>query len=183
MGRGASGSGIRSTDGDIVGALLGLMREKPYGTITMTEIARAACVDRATCYRHFDGKDAIVASYLRGYLTECTERFRRGGGQDMRSYLMCVFTVTLERKGDMIAIHRSGAAHLLLDALSRSFRLEALSHAKDPLAQYAVAYHVGGIYNDMLLWFERGMEETPAQMTQVALASRPSGAFTLLNFS
>ena len=87
-------------------------------------------------------------------------------------------------QADMLraATATDGAAHLLLGALSEAFRMESLSRSADPLAQYAVAYHVGGIYSDMLLWFERGMAETPAQMTQVALASRPAGAFTLLDF-
>ncbi|MEE1274750.1 MAG: helix-turn-helix domain-containing protein [Olegusella sp.] len=171
-----------STDGGIARALLTIIGQKPYARITMAEVARAANVDRATCYWHFGGKDEIVSWYLRRYLEECTGRFRESGAQDMRSYLMTVFTVTLERKDDMLAIYRSGAAHLLLGALSEAFRMESLSRSADPLAQYAVAYHVGGIYSDMLLWFERGMAETPAQMTQVALASRPAGAFTLLDF-
>jgi hypothetical protein len=34
----------------------------------------------------------------------------------------------------------------------------------------------------MLLWFDRDMAETPEQMRDVALAVRPQGAFTLLDF-
>jgi AcrR family transcriptional regulator len=167
---------------DIRVALLRLMRKKPYNKITVAEIARVAGVDRATCYRHFDNKDAIVTSYYDDYLTECVERFRRSGGQDMGTYLACVFSVALERKDDMLAVYRAGAAYLLLDVLSARFRLEVFTRADEPLAQYAVAYHVGGIYNDMLLWFGRDMRESAAQMTRVALASRTRGDFTLLNF-
>lgn len=43
------------------GALVDKLREKPYEDITVGEICEAAMVRRATFYRHFSGKDDLLA--------------------------------------------------------------------------------------------------------------------------
>lgn len=35
--------------------------------------------------------------------------------------------------------------------------------------KYKLAYHVGGIYNNLLFWFHRDMKETPREMVDISL--------------
>lgn len=44
--------------------LFSLMAQKPFERITITEICRAAGLERITFYRHFDGKSDIIDYYL-----------------------------------------------------------------------------------------------------------------------
>ena len=39
--------------------------------------------------------------------------------------------------------------------------------------QYKASYHIGGIYNNLLLWFSHRMSETPAKMAKIILSYRP----------
>ncbi len=105
----------------------------------------------------------MVLRFYRGYLREFVDGFRRGGSTDIASYLLCMFQVTLSHKPQMLALHHAGASHLLLPALADAFGAKRLEGTTDPRLRYAIAYHVGGIYNDMLLWFDRDMAETPSR--------------------
>lgn len=49
-------------------SLFQLMEEKPYATISISEIAQKADVGRATFYRHFDSKDDLIIYAFRRIL-------------------------------------------------------------------------------------------------------------------
>lgn len=112
---------------------------------------------------------------------EFVGRFRSMESADTRTYLLLMFSALCARREQLLALHRAGASYLLLDELTKAFGVNVAEGITDARLAYALAYHVGGIYNDLLLWFNRNMKETPAQMCDVALAVRPEGAFTLLH--
>lgn len=59
----------------IVDALLQLMREKPYVSVTVTEICSRAHVARKTFYRSFDSKDAVISYRLGEMFKALSEKF------------------------------------------------------------------------------------------------------------
>lgn len=165
----------------IAESLLILMESRPYGKITIAQIAEKAGVNRSSYYRHFESKEGILRFYLESIMDEYLAVFRRGGRHDYPSYLLQMFRTFHEHREDLLLIHRNGLAYLLLDVLNERFRFDEIRASADRDRQYEAAYHIGGIYNDMRLWMDRGMEETPEQMTAAALSFRPEGTFTLLN--
>ena len=68
--------------------------------------------------------------------------------------------------------------YLLLDALNACFHVNT-TDTKSTLEQFQTAWHVGGIYNGMLLWFEHGMKESAQLMTDITLSFRPAGSLSL----
>jgi AcrR family transcriptional regulator len=163
-------------------ALLELCAEKSYQKISVAAIAARAGMDRATFYRHFEDKDMCVHTLYRHVLDEFVSRFRRSGSQDMDAYLLFMFQTLRSHRSELLCLYKAGAAFLLLDELKHAFGLERAAKAEDSRLQYALAYHVGGIYADLLVWFSRDMEESPEDMRDVARTVRPEGAFTLLDF-
>lgn len=162
-------------------SLLILMESKPFAKITVAQIAEKAGVNRSSYYRHFGSKEDILRFYLRTVMAEYLAAFRRGRWHDYPSYLLQMFRTFREHREDLLLIHGNGLSHLLLDVLNEGFRFDEIEASADRNRQYEAAYHIGGIYNDLLLWMRHGMEETPEQMTASALSFRPEGTFTLLN--
>ena len=107
---------------------------------------------------------------------ELLERFRSFGNSDYRLYLTVMFKTYVEHREDFLAIHRQGQSWMLRDAIEEAFGFsEMVAHATQG-QQFKVSYHIGGIFNNMMLWFEHNMEETPEEMVKIAMSYRPAGA-------
>lgn len=158
-------------------AFLLLMREKPYGQITVSEITARAGVNRSTYYRHFDTRESILRSYLDSIMETYQRRFKELQSGDFPLYLRTMFEAFYEKKEDLLLIHRSGLSYLLYEVLMDQFHFAEVP----PAEQFRVSYHIGGIHANMLLWFDHGMRETPGEMTETALQYSPSEALTLFS--
>ena len=111
---------------------------------------------------------------------ELLERFRSFGNSDYRLYLTVMFKTYVEHREDFLAIHRQGQSWMLRDAIEEAFGFsEMVAHATQG-QQFKVLYHIGGIFNNMMLWFEHNMEETPEEMVKIAMSYRPAGAMMFL---
>ena len=164
----------------ITESLLILMESKPFNKITIAQITEKAGVNRSSYYRHFDTKEDIIGFYLLS-MNEYIEKHRRNGKPDFPSYILQMFQTFYEHRHDLLLIHQNGLTYLLLDVLNDCFRFDEITSSSDTDRQYEAAYHIGGIYNDMLLWMNHKMTETPEQMTASVLSFHPDGTFTILN--
>lgn len=154
-------------------ALLLLLRDMPYERVTVGAITKKAGVDRSTYYRHFDTKEAVVRYYYNSILRECRELFLRKKTTDFHIYIRTRFEVLYAHKEDLLNLHRAGLSYLLLDVMMERFHQRAMSSPEPVEKQFRTSYHLGGIYNNMLLWFSHGMTESPEQMTEMAMSYRP----------
>ena len=160
-------------------ALLLLMRDIPYEHITVGDITKKAGVNRSTYYRHFETKEAVIRYYYNSIMRECSEAFRQKNSMDFQLYMKTRFETLYAHKEDLLNLHRAGLSHLLLDVLMERFRFEELEENSSMEEQFKTSYHLGGIYNNMLLWFSHGMTESPEQMTAIAMNYRPEQSLRL----
>lgn len=167
--------------GYVAQALVLLLGEKPYAKISVKEIAERAGVNRATYYRHFETKDDVVRHYYARIMDEYLDRFRALGNPDYRLYLTVMFTTFSEHADGLLAIHRAGLSWALRDALEEAFGFEEVARSAPRDQQFKVSYHIGGIFNNLLLWFEHGMDETPREMAAIAMSYRPADPMMLFN--
>ena len=93
-------------------------------------------------------------------------------------YTYSIFKTFLAHKRGILIIHQAQLSYLLLDALNACFHVNT-TNTKSILEQFQTAWHVGGIYNGMLLWFEHGMKESAQLMTDITLSFRPAGSLSL----
>ena len=93
-------------------------------------------------------------------------------------YTYSIFKTFLSHKRGILIIHQAKLSYLLLDALNACFHVTTTDN-QSTLDQFQTAWHVGGIYNGMLLWFEHGMKESAQLMTDITLSFRPAGSLSL----
>lgn len=166
--------------GYIAQALVLLMAEKPFAKISVAEIAQRAGVNRATYYRHFQTKEDVVRYYYSRIMDEYRDRFRTLETPDYQLYLVVMFKTFTSYKEDLLAIHRAGQSWILRDAIEEAFGFSQLAESSPLQQQFKASYHIGGIFNNLLLWFDHDMAETPEQMTRIAMSFRPAEAMMLL---
>ncbi len=70
---------VRRTRRALKDALLGLLREKDFGTICVQDIAARAELNRATFYLHYQDKEELLTQTMKDVLDELNEVLRRGG--------------------------------------------------------------------------------------------------------
>lgn len=153
-------------------ALLLLLPDTPYDRITVGTLTQRAGVDRSTYYRHFETKEAVVCYYYHFIMQECQEAFIRENTTDFRVYMRTRFETLYAHKEDLLNLHRAGLSHLLLDVLMERFQHREMTVPEPIEEQFRTSYHLGGIYNNMLLWFSHGMAESPEKMTEMAMSYR-----------
>ncbi len=165
----------------ITQALLILMKNEPYEKITISEIAKKAGVDRTTYYRHFSSKVEILSKYLDSIMQEFLDTYKKSGSTDFTQYILTIFRTIYLHKDNLLLIHRSEQSYLLLNVLSKRFFFDEFMKNAAVEKQYEVSYTIGGIYNNCILWFSRGMKETPEQMSEIALSFKTEESLTMLN--
>jgi AcrR family transcriptional regulator len=165
----------------IAESLLILMASKPYDKITIAQITDKAGVNRSSYYRHFETKEDIIRFYLMSIMHEYMDKYHKQGNPGFSAYILQMFRTFSEHQKDLMRIHQNGLSYLLLDVLNTCFRFDEMATSAARSRQYEAAYHIGGIYNDLLLWMNHQMAETPEEMTEIVLAFHPKGTFTLLN--
>lgn len=155
----------------IVDALLILMSEKDFYSITIDELVKKAGVNRSTYYRHFTGKEDVIFYFLDSVMSEYLEKVRLEK-PDLRTYLLNMFAHYLNYREQMLVIYQAGLSIVLLRVLEKYFYSRIDTNR--PLAeQYNVSFYIGGIFNHFQMWFSRGMQESPEQLTEFALLSLP----------
>ena len=63
-------------------ALIELMRHKPYGEITITDITKKAGVSRMAYYRNYQDKDDILISHYKEELSTAAVKIKRGAEKE-----------------------------------------------------------------------------------------------------
>ena len=152
----------------IAEGLLKLMSDKPYAKISVSDICEKAGVNRSTYYRHFYTKEDIIRYYIDGIMNSYLHKFRDSGDKLLENYLSIMFSEFLQNKDNLLLIHRENLSYLLIDVLNKHFSFSDISDTAD---RFRTAYHIGGIYNDLLLWFSHGMKETAEEMVKYSIGS------------
>lgn len=152
-----------------------LMRKTRYEKITIDAITDKAGVNRSTYYRNFNAKEEIVKFYISQIMDAYLEKYEAGDSRGMKKYLYTLFEHFYARKQELLAIYKNNLSYLLLETINERFRARYQPQKTDNRAQHIIYFHIGGIYNQFLLWFQHGMRETPAEMTEISLSVLPDG--------
>ncbi|MDO5389435.1 MAG: TetR-like C-terminal domain-containing protein, partial [Clostridia bacterium] len=128
-------------------------------------------VNRSTYYRHFTSKEDIIFYFLDSVMSEYLEKIRLKN-PDLKTYLLKMFTHYMNYKEQMLIIYNAGLSMILLNVLKKYFHSQ-ININKPLTEQYKVSFYIGGIFNHFMMWFSRGMQESPEEMTEYALLSLP----------
>lgn len=142
----------------ITDGLLELMEEMPFGEITVSDIVRRAEVGRASFYRHFDSKEAVVRHHLARLLKEWAREFEATGKpEELGPTLLRHF---YGHRYFYLLLHRCGLSHYLLDAIRAKMELDS----KADQEAYSLSWFAGALYGFVDEWMRRGMITSPDEL-------------------
>ena len=146
-------------------ALFGLMRERDYRQIGVTDIAEAAGIGRATFYRYFKRKEEVIAAYFMRNaetfgLQNCP-KCKEDHSQIVRAVLETVYA----EKERFALIKQAHLEYLFLDFLNRQTG-EAFKDT-DGHTLYEAHLFAGAIFNVCMAWLDGGCAEPLDEVTRV----------------
>ena len=168
---------VRRTRDALGDALVALMQEKPFDTITVQDVLDRAKVGRSTFYAHYSDKDDLLMSDAEEFFEALSMMLSVRGDQSDRVFpVREFFSHITEAKQFVDALVSSGKFHDNMELAQGMFargierRLSELPQGRGiPAAERpAIAYaHAGALLSLLNWWIDRGMRQPPAEMDQL----------------
>jgi AcrR family transcriptional regulator len=168
---------VRRTRDALGDALVALMQEKPFDTITVQDVLDRAKVGRSTFYSHYSDKDDLLMSDAEEFFESIAMLLSVRGDESDRVFpVREFFSHIAEAKQFVDALMSSGkfndnmelARGLFARGIER--RLSELPRGRGipPDERPAIAFaHAGGLLSLLTWWIDRGMRQPPAEMDQL----------------
>lgn len=145
----------------ITQAVLQLMQKQNLADLSISRICEEAGVGRASFYRNFESKEAVISHYLKALLDSW---WAEAIEQPDFHLVEAIFSHYREHRELCMLLQRQGLAHLTL----QSIRDACGPKPEQPnAAAYTTAFFSYGLYGWIEEWFKRGMQETPKEMARL----------------
>jgi AcrR family transcriptional regulator len=165
---------VRRTRDALGDALIALMQEKPFDTITVQDVLDKAHVSRSTFYSHYSDKDDLLMSDAEEFFERLSMALSAHGDKSDRVFpVKEFFTHLADVQPFYKALVKSGRFQENMELARGHFargierRLSELSRARSIPANElpAIAFtHAGALLSLLTWWLDRGMREPPEQM-------------------
>ncbi len=153
----------------IVSALTGLMSEKDYTSITITEITQRAKVSRMTYYRNYSSKEDI----LRKFMSDVGDRIHakiveNNLHRDPYRYYLTLFEMLGKYDALVNAALTAGLDGLILDCIARNMDQTFLGSASHPDSEkYLLRFYAGAFFHVFIEWTRSGRQESCESMAHL----------------
>src|SRR4029079_19744812 len=168
---------VRRTRDALGDALIALMQEKAFETITVQEVLDRAHVSRSTFYAHYSDKDDLLMSDAEEFFEALSMALSAHGDESDRVFRVKEFFTHLSDVQPFFkALVKSGKYQENMDRARGHFargierRLAELPRGQSipPHELPAIAFtHAGALLSLLAWWLDRGMRESPAEMDQL----------------
>jgi AcrR family transcriptional regulator len=168
---------VRRTRDALGDALVALMQEKPFDTITVQDVVDRAKVGRSTFYAHFSDKDDLLMSDAEEFFEAISMTLSvRGDKSDRVFPVREFFSHITEAKQFLDALVSSGKFHDNMELAHGVFargierrlaelpRGQGIAAAERPAIAFA---HAGALLSLLKWWVDRGMRQPPEEMDQL----------------
>jgi AcrR family transcriptional regulator len=168
---------VRRTRDALGDALVALMQEKPFDTITVQDVLDRAHVSRSTFYSHYSDKDDLLMSDADEFFQALSMALSQHGDKSDRVFPVQEFFAHLADVQPFFkALVKSGKFQENMELARGHFargierRLAELPRGRSipPNELPAIAFtHAGALLSLLTWWLDRGMRESPAEMDQL----------------
>jgi AcrR family transcriptional regulator len=168
---------VRRTRDALGDALIALMQEKPFDTITVQDVLDRAHVSRSTFYSHYSDKDDLLMSDAEEFFEALSMALSAHGDTSDRVFpVKEFFTHLADVQPFYKALVKSGKFQENMELARGHFargierRLAELPRASSIAAseRSAIAFtHAGALLSLLSWWLDRGMKEPAAQMDEL----------------
>ena len=168
---------VRRTRDALGDALIALMQEKPFDTITVQDVLDRAHISRSTFYMHYSDKDDLLMSDAEEFFEALSMALSAHDDKSDRVFpVQEFFTHLSDVQPFYKALVKSGKFQENMELARGHFargierRLSQLSRGRSIPANElpAIAFtHAGALLSLLTWWLDRGMRESPAQMDEL----------------
>ena len=168
---------VRRTRDALGDALVALMQEKPFETITVQDVLDRAQVSRSTFYSHYSDKDDLLMSDAEEFFESISMALSVHSDKSDRVFPVREFFTHLSDVQPFFkALVKSGKYQENMELARGHFargierRLSELPRGKSipPNQLPAIAFtHAGALLSLLTWWLDRGMRESPAEMDEL----------------
>lgn len=168
---------VRRTRDALGDALVALMQEKPFDTITVQDVLDRAKVGRSTFYSHYSDKDDLLMSDAEEFFESIAMLLSVRGDESDRVFpVREFFSHIVEAKQFVDALVSSGKFNDNMELARGLFargieqRLSELARGRGIPADErpAIAFaHAGALLSLLTWWIDHGMRQPPAEMDQL----------------
>src|SRR5262245_44384316 len=168
---------VRRTRDALGDALVALMQEKAFETITVQEVLDRAHVSRSTFYTHYSDKDDLLMSDAEEFFEALSMALSEQADISDRVFPVKEFFKHLADVQPFYkALVKSGRFQENMELARGHFargierRLSELPRGKSipPSERSAIAFtHAGALLSLLTWWLDRGMREPPEQMDEL----------------
>ncbi|WP_150538517.1 TetR/AcrR family transcriptional regulator [Actinobacillus vicugnae] len=145
----------------ITEALLRLMQQKDFYTITVTELTNLAGVSRVSFYRNFGSKEDVLIKHM---YERSIATFAKLQTTNVRERLIGLFKVTDELGDILDLLYAQQLSHLFLQYFALT--IGAKPEQPNPEA-FQNSIMVGICFGALDEWIKRGRQESPEQMVDL----------------
>lgn len=154
----------------ITEAVFRLMKEKSYSDISVSDIVKEAQVARASFYRNFESKDAVISDVLQELHNEITSRVSQGFADRLLSrdafveHLESTLARILTKKAYVLALYSNGFGgrlQAIADIYIEELAGDMLYNSADKYVLYCVS---GAGMNMIIHWLLDGAIESPHEL-------------------
>jgi AcrR family transcriptional regulator len=168
---------VRRTRDALGDALVTLMQEKPFDSITIQDVLNRANVGRSTFYSHYSDKDDLLMSDADEFFESIAMALSVHGDKSDRVFPVTEFFLHIaDARKFVAALKDSGRMHENFELAQGHFargierRLKELPKASNIPAHerpvLAVA-HAGALLSLLQWWIDRGMKEAAEDMDKI----------------
>jgi AcrR family transcriptional regulator len=168
---------VKRTRDALGDALIALMQEKPFETITVQDVLDRAHVSRSTFYMHYSDKGDLLMSDAEEFFESLSMALSNNGEKSNRVFPVREFFAHLSDVQPFFkALVKSGKFQENMELARGHFargierRLSELPRSKAIPANElpAIAFaHAGALLSLLSWWLDRGMREPPAEMDEL----------------
>jgi AcrR family transcriptional regulator len=168
---------VRRTRDALGDALVALMQEKPFDTITVQDVLDRAQVGRSTFYSHYSDKDDLLMSdaeeffesvamllSVRGDTSDRVFPVREFFGHIIEAKTFVDALVSAGKMNDNMELARGLFARGIERRLAEVPKGQGIAENERPAIAFA---HAGALLALLQWWVDRGMKQTPAEMDQL----------------
>jgi AcrR family transcriptional regulator len=165
---------VRRTQHSLGDALIALIHEQPFDTITVQAVLERAGVSRSTFYAHYRDKDDLFMTEVDQFFQMMANLLATGGEVSQRvAPVRELFAHVAQMRTFMTALVKAGRHHDVFELGQRHFargieqRLAQLSpmHQQPSAPRAALAFaHAGAMLALMTWWLESGTPGSAAEM-------------------
>ena len=160
----------------IVTALIELMKQHDFHSITITDLTKKAGVSRMAYYRNYTSKEDILNKFVDEVGAGIHEKlFSINTEADLYNYYYALLDQLSSYNDLAITTYNAGLGEVILSQITKQMALTFPPQNASPAEQYRYLYLAGAFYNIFIEWLKNGQQESCAEMAKICHAFTREG--------